>query len=724
MMMKYLVTSDANANEHNCDQEQPYYLVWHELSFFQEKLITPNPLFPWKKERQVIEILKPMNGQLKSGTVNAILGPSGSGKTTLLNCITGRTKERKKAKRQGEGGGGGRGGNCFIRSSVKLKCNLKNNFRFGYVPQVDSFFTRFTLRETVTFACKINNSLWTREKQEKEVNSIIDSLDLKDEMYLPLNRLSGGQLKRTSIALELICRPLILVLDEPTSGLDVDNALKLISILKKLTRCIYPSPSALQPIIVLSIHSPSFQLFQLFDQIYLLSKDGCNIFQGPPSSAACYFNSFGFAGMRGNPAEYLIDVASGKFGCEPFQRMALASCQRTHCQPEHGDQSTRTLKRSPSASFSTQTFLLMQRWLVYYFLKVPQAIARACDHLMIFCFLSFFLVEPIAEDAFCREKLGQQAENASSCFDQLIDLRFKLGLSDKVNKFITLGSYCAFILIDVTFAPSIIAILLMTLHMATYKRELGNSWYTCGSFFTSKIITDAIVRIFCLVPASILFIYRSGAPFHFWPIVSVTAAVFVSSTIWENLSTSVTMYIGCKRSKLVDTVAAVFLLQLMDHFFIDFVVPQASASVWAGLLKVLSSQANLYRVVIVSLFGFARCNSPQSSIKFMDIASGPPKDLFRRVWRSCNITQNELAALSDLLDVRENLLGALFSSLDEWLSHDESPHRHSQSRFLDFFSITEHQHESFLRIGVPLTWFLVSFLVLWCTVRRRSRLYQ
>jgi ABC-type multidrug transport system ATPase subunit len=76
--------------------------------------------------------------------------------------------------------------------------------------------------------------------------------------------LSGGERKRVSIGYEMITDPQLLLLDEPTSGLDSFTAFNLIAMLKR---------QALAGMtIIATIHSPSNDLFNLFDRLILLNE--------------------------------------------------------------------------------------------------------------------------------------------------------------------------------------------------------------------------------------------------------------------------------------------------------------------------------------------------------------------------------------------------------------------------------------------------------------------
>jgi ABC-type multidrug transport system ATPase subunit len=115
---------------------------------------------------------------------------------------------------------------------------------------------------------------------------------------------SGGQKRRTSIAMELLTNPQIIFLDEPTSGLDSAAALNLFYELKQL---------AVQQntLVVATIHQPRSDIFDLFDKLLLLSF-GYVVYQGAASEVQQYFLTAGFHCPRGwNTADFFIDVIAG-----------------------------------------------------------------------------------------------------------------------------------------------------------------------------------------------------------------------------------------------------------------------------------------------------------------------------------------------------------------------------------------------------------------------------
>src|SRR6185369_10929831 len=93
--------------------------------------------------------------------------------------------------------------------------------RIGLVPQDDILHPQLTVRRALRFAAELRFPADTSAaERHARVEEVLDELGLIDQATQRISTLSGGQRKRTSVALELLTRPSLLFLDEPTSGLD------------------------------------------------------------------------------------------------------------------------------------------------------------------------------------------------------------------------------------------------------------------------------------------------------------------------------------------------------------------------------------------------------------------------------------------------------------------------------------------------------------------------
>ncbi|XP_074084233.1 broad substrate specificity ATP-binding cassette transporter ABCG2 [Macrotis lagotis] len=239
------------------------------------------------------EILKNVNGIMKPG-LNAILGPTGGGKSSLLDVLAARKDPS------------GLSGHVLINGAPQpsnFKCNS------GYVVQDDVVMGTLTVRENLQFsaALRLPTNMSNQEKNER-INRILKELGLEkvadSKVGTPFSRgVSGGERKRTSIGMELICDPSVLFLDEPTTGLDSSTANAVLLLLKRMSKQ--------GKTIIFSIHQPRYSIFKLFDSLTLLAS-GRLIYHGAAQEALEYFSSSGYScEPYNNPADFFLDVING-----------------------------------------------------------------------------------------------------------------------------------------------------------------------------------------------------------------------------------------------------------------------------------------------------------------------------------------------------------------------------------------------------------------------------
>lgn len=203
---------------------------------------------------------------VKPGELVAIIGGSGSGKSSLMNCLCGYSKPTE--------------GNVKLNGE-DLYGNL-NIFRnvIGYVPQEDIVFDNLTVESMLFYTAKLRLPEDTSEAERRErIRTVIKMVELEGKEQTIIKRLSGGQKKRVSIAVELISDPSLLFLDEPTSGLDPGTEQSLMKTLKAMARD--------GKTIILVTHS-TLQL-KLCDKIAFMGKGGKLCFCGNYAEAMEFF---------------------------------------------------------------------------------------------------------------------------------------------------------------------------------------------------------------------------------------------------------------------------------------------------------------------------------------------------------------------------------------------------------------------------------------------------
>ncbi|KAK6620945.1 hypothetical protein RUM43_011244 [Polyplax serrata] len=231
------------------------------------------------------------------------MGPSGAGKSTLLDVLSGY-------RITGVDGvvlvdGAERELNSFRRMSC-------------YIQQDDRLQSLLTTWENMKIAADLKLGVDVRPSIKEEIiTKILKTIGLYEARSTRAGRLSGGQKKRLSIALELINNPLVLFLDEPTTGLDSSSCMQCVQLLKELAQQ--------GRTIICTIHQPSASLFQLFDLVYILSRGHC-LYQGATKNVIPFLEKIGMPCPKyHNPADYVIELACGEYGEDKIQKMVMAT---------------------------------------------------------------------------------------------------------------------------------------------------------------------------------------------------------------------------------------------------------------------------------------------------------------------------------------------------------------------------------------------------------------
>lgn len=119
-------------------------------------------------------------------------------------------------------------------------------------------------------------------------------------------KLSGGQQKRLSIALELVDNPQVIFFDEPTTGLDSSSASQCLSLLKRLSES--------GRTIICTIHQASASLFRQIDLLYAIAEGHC-IYQGSCENLVPFLNELNLVCPEyHNPADYLLEISTHDYG--------------------------------------------------------------------------------------------------------------------------------------------------------------------------------------------------------------------------------------------------------------------------------------------------------------------------------------------------------------------------------------------------------------------------
>jgi ABC-type multidrug transport system ATPase subunit len=225
----------------------------------------------------------------RPGTLTAVIGPSGAGKSTLARLVAGYTHPTT-------------GTVSFEGHDVHAEyASLRS--RIGMVPQDDVVHGQLTVRQALMYAAELRLPPdTTKADREQVVNEVLEELEMTKHLDTRVDKLSGGQRKRASVALELLTGPSLLILDEPTSGLDPALDRQVMTMLRQLADA--------GRVVLVVTHSLTY--LDVCDQVLLLAPGGKTAFYGPPNQIGASMGTTNwadiFSSVAGDP-----DAANKRF---------------------------------------------------------------------------------------------------------------------------------------------------------------------------------------------------------------------------------------------------------------------------------------------------------------------------------------------------------------------------------------------------------------------------
>ena len=196
----------------------------------------------------------------RPGTLTAIIGPSGAGKSTFARLVAGYTHPTT-------------GTVSFEGHDVHAEyASLRS--RIGMVPQDDVVHGQLTVKQALMYAAELRLPPDTNKAdRDQVVAQVLEELEMTQHPDTRVDKLSGGQRKRASVALELLTGPSLLILDEPTSGLDPALDRQVMTMLRQLADA--------GRVVLVVTHSLTY--LDVCDQVLLLAPGGKTAFYGPPN---------------------------------------------------------------------------------------------------------------------------------------------------------------------------------------------------------------------------------------------------------------------------------------------------------------------------------------------------------------------------------------------------------------------------------------------------------
>jgi ABC-2 type transport system ATP-binding protein len=141
--------------------------------------------------------------EVPQASIFGFIGPSGSGKTTTVRLLTGVYTPTD--------------GQVMVFDRNPARFSQRERARLGYMPQLFVLYPNLTVWENLNFAASLYGMGLFRGKRLKEVLKFVE---LYEHRWKLARNISGGMLRRLSLAATLVHNPRLFFLDEPTAGID------------------------------------------------------------------------------------------------------------------------------------------------------------------------------------------------------------------------------------------------------------------------------------------------------------------------------------------------------------------------------------------------------------------------------------------------------------------------------------------------------------------------
>ncbi|KAG2455604.1 ABCG4 protein, partial [Polypterus senegalus] len=405
-------------------------------------------------------ILNGLSGKFCSGELIGIIGSCGAGKSTLMDILAGMRKKGVEGQILVNGQPQKR------RTFKKLSC---------YISQFHSLFPNLTVLESMMFTANMTVKETTAVKRDM-VDEILIALHLKECTDIKTHKLSGGQMKLLSIALELLRNPSVMFLDEPTSGLDDVYCSQVVPLLKSLAQS--------GRTIVCTIHQPSYDILNFFDKLYILCRGQC-IYDGTVSYLTTFLANFGQQ-CRTNcsPAALMLKEAAKNSETAPIFVRAVKSGMCTIEQQESITNAEESSSSDPSQCQITSV-------------NMEDVDPMESDEFVNSAFTQFCA---LLKRSFISD--NKQLNMVLLRFIVTILASILLGLvylqigNEAVKVSYNLGYifFSLFITMAVAQAPTVLT---FPLEMSVVLREHHNNWYGLKAYYLAKVMADIPFQVSC-----------------------------------------------------------------------------------------------------------------------------------------------------------------------------------------------------------------------------------
>jgi ABC-type multidrug transport system ATPase subunit len=262
---------------------------------------------------------------VQSNILMAVMGPSGCGKSTLLKALNGASPATS--------------GSVYICGLELTQHYDYLKTQIGYVPQDDIVHSELTVEQSLWYAAKLRLQNLSEEQINDKINQVLDNLKIQHIRDQLVGKISGGQRKRVSIAVEILNNPMILFLDEPTSPLDPQTIEDFLVSLRKLCE--------MGTTVILVTHKP--EDLNYVDSVIFMAEGGHMVYYGNSKN---YLNYFEVADA--------VKVYSNLAGEKAKRWIGKYNSNKTSSNPH--EQTIKQIRASSKTNYFSQYLWLTRRY--------------------------------------------------------------------------------------------------------------------------------------------------------------------------------------------------------------------------------------------------------------------------------------------------------------------------------------------------------------------------
>ncbi|XP_055595114.1 ATP-binding cassette sub-family G member 1-like [Uranotaenia lowii] len=500
------------------------------------------------------QILTNVSGSFTSGRLTCILGPSGAGKSSLLNVLSGHRKVGVTGQLRLNG----------VPVTSKQQRKL-----ISYTPQEACLWMNLTVEESMAFAAdfKLSPKISKPEKQQI-CRELLEVIGLEKCCQTLVKNLSGGELKRLSIGVELVSDPKVLLLDEPTSGLDTVSSYQVLSYVQRLT-------TQQNRAIICVIHQPGSKLLQLFQDMFILTR-GRELYCGPLDQMIETFKTAQLeCPLSHNPADFALEVASLDFEDERLQM--LMELQNNNNKSYFVE----AIETSRGAIIEEQQSFMLSSW----------------QQLGVLLRRSFRCA--------LRDSYNLKARTLVCIATALLVGVTFYDVGSSAAKLLSNTSIIVVIMFLIYFVTLFAAILTYPLESAAFIREHKNNWYALTPYYISKLLVEMPSLIFSTSAAIFIIYYLTSQPLDWYRVLAIWATAILSGWI--------TLVLGLALGALFPVNEAILhaiLVIILTTLFSGFFIVLDQMAWYMKPLSYLSFVRYSFESAVHIFYGFGRQSVP------------------------------------------------------------------------------------------------------------------